>query len=198
MCDGNSIETVFNTKEFKIGENTEQQTETFIDIAIYHHTNQKRETVDHKSITSFFSLSISGSVYDTSDGDNSECRLFEEDSISCGQIILSPENFLFDESDYTVSQITKLKEVWNEWHLNDLQPNCCHQIAFPIDDNDWSIKQARETAKCPNGYKYGSAWLVKPLPVKIINFILKFVPKDSIKTDRLEEDHKLKSKLRRY
>jgi len=49
---------------------------------------------------------------------------------------------------------SNLRGVWSRWHLNDLRPGCEHQGP-----------DAQLGDTCPEGYGYGTAWLVNPLTV---------------------------------
>lgn len=92
--------------------------------------------------------------------------------------------------------LQRLVEIWRYWHLNGLRAGCAHQMAEkwnerPIDptkptnvygnfaghSSSWNMlvwvspKEHPEGLlgkPCPTcGYKYGTAWLVDPLPVEI-------------------------------
>jgi hypothetical protein len=67
---------------------------------------------------------------------------------------------------FTLKDIAKINQIWEKWHLNNLQSHCAHQ--------DMAIKWDK-VDPCPlNGYKAGSAWLLNELPQEIINEIQSF------------------------
>lgn len=66
------------------------------------------------------------------------------------------------------NDLASLLAIWERWHLNDLQAGCVHQDHVPHNVADWTASAAAESAKCPNGYRYGSAWLVTPLPADVV------------------------------
>jgi len=55
--------------------------------------------------------------------------------------------------------VQAILNLWNDWHLNDLNAGCRHQ-----QEAGWTgFDKVNE--KCGDcGYAYGSAWLVRPLP----------------------------------
>ena len=68
-------------------------------------------------------------------------------------------------------QLKEICDIWRNWHLNDMQPNCIHQTSFNC--NEYFEKRAKiETKKCPKNYHYGSKWLIKELPKEIENKII--------------------------
>lgn len=46
----------------------------------------------------------------------------------CGQIIMNDWDFVTYAEGWSASIVEKFREVWNEWHLNDMTPNCEHQV----------------------------------------------------------------------
>jgi len=109
-----------------------------------------KETIDHKEISKYYTLSISG--YSKNFG---------------GQIYDELKNL----NGINKSYIETITKVWKEWHLNDMQPNCIHQKAFNCNKGDFTKQAEIETKKCPKGYKYGSKWLIKELPTEVIKQI---------------------------
>ncbi len=59
-----------------------------------------------------------------------------------------------------------LLDIWERWHLNDMNAECEHQRAR---GETW---ETNPLAICPDcGYKLGSAWQYEPLPDSVVNFI---------------------------
>jgi len=79
--------------------------------------------------------------------------------------------------------------LWNEWHLNDMQPNCIHQDSFNCNVLDlfnrnvldFDSRAMKETLKCPVKYAYGSSWLVKEVPQAIIDRLTELFSKGDAK-----------------
>lgn len=63
----------------------------------------------------------------------------------------------------------KIMGLWQRNHLNDLQAGCIHQRML-----QWDNRYISE--KCPYcGYKYGTAWLYKPIPFRDLYAIKKLL-----------------------
>lgn len=111
-----------------------------------------RETTTHKHVKSYRTLSLSGSY--NGGGGQIVDRLKELDTVSI------PEQDLKD-----------LIEIWERWHLNDLKAGCEHQEPIPVssDHPEYVHYKWLNSKRCPNGYKWGSAWLVEELPQEVID-----------------------------
>jgi hypothetical protein len=69
----------------------------------------------------------------------------------------------YDELLKEFPSSARLVELWKEWHLNDLQAGCEHQRAL-----GWT-SEVHLSEPCPTcGYKYGTAWLFKAVPVDVL------------------------------
>lgn len=105
---------------------------------------------------------------------------------SCGQIYkpLSEYDKPKLKTGWTIAKYNKLIKIWEEWHLNDLQPACKHQreLIPAIEnkkgkdffsannlDNIWKVKGFRKCSIC--NYKYGSQWKRKEVPNKVLNWL---------------------------
>jgi hypothetical protein len=71
---------------------------------------------------------------------------------------------------FTMQQVHELAALAKEWHLNDMHAGCDHQTVVyetgPFGRRQPSLKL---TAPCPHaGYRYGHSWLLKPVPVEVI------------------------------
>jgi hypothetical protein len=125
----------------------------------------------------------------------------------CGQIIMEFKEY--DHRGYssilditpaplwTHAMIKKFFDIWDKWHLNDMQAGCKHQRDLgwntelidpdkpPYQDNMkmWlSVEKGGYlSAPCPVcGYKYGTAWLKEDVPHNVINWL--FALPDTDKT----------------
>ena len=120
--------------------------------------NNQREatTINHKKVFGYQTLSICGEVV--------EYR--KQNASNFGQISDRLSEITQPSKGFTLKDIATIKEIWEKWHLNDLQSHCAHQ--------DKAIKWD-QVDPCPlNGYKAGSAWLLSELPQEIINEIQSF------------------------
>lgn len=108
---------------------------------------------------------VNGSAYNTVDHDPAPMAALRlsiqgeawrprarRDPDMCGQIV-----------DLVRMINPELADLWDAWHLNDMNAACAH-MTLPEDKS----YDARMHITCPvTGYKYGSAWLYKPLPADI-------------------------------
>ena len=46
----------------------------------------------------------------------------------CGQIDMHEWRIVSYAHGWDKESVTKLREIWGEWHLNDMTPNCPHQV----------------------------------------------------------------------
>lgn len=75
----------------------------------------------------------------------------------------------------------ELADLWDRWHLNDLQPGCSHQEhAMRLDPSirpTWINKYRGSTGLvlgscCPEcGYRYGTAWNCESVPESVLDRI---------------------------
>jgi hypothetical protein len=71
--------------------------------------------------------------------------------------------------DITREDVTALADIGDRWHLNDLSAGCVHQEVVWEDGRYGRQPSLTATEPCPEtGYRYGSAWLVEPLPEDVI------------------------------
>jgi hypothetical protein len=115
--------------------------------------NNEREatTINHQKVLGYQTLSICGEVV--------EYR--KQNASNFGQIRDRLSEITQPSKGFTLKDIARINEIWEKWHLNDLQSHCSHQ--------DKAIKWD-QVNPCPlNGYKAGSAWLLNELPLEIIN-----------------------------
>jgi hypothetical protein len=117
--------------------------------------NNEREatTINHQKVFSYQTLSICGEVI--------EYR--KQNANNFGQICERLSEITQPAKGFTLKDIAKIKEIWERWHLNDLQSHCAHQ--------DKAIKWDQVDPCFLTGYKAGSAWLLNELPQEIINEI---------------------------
>jgi hypothetical protein len=143
-------------------------------------------TVDLRPVGVYTEFAMTGAVWN-------ERRT---DAVCCGQNV---EEFaaLFPGN----GPLQRLAEVWRRWHLNGMRPGCSHQAAErwadrPLDPSKptsahvphpgggsgWNMlvwvprrdhPEGLLSEPCPScGHKYGSGWLVDPLPDEVEREIL--------------------------
>ena len=120
-------------------------------------TEYECETVDHQKTHAHNELSISVWV----GGDSANAY--------GGQAVEVLDDLRY--SSLTPSEVQQLRDIWERWHLNNLKAGCIHQGDVDTHSKDWEKLSEVETSKCPEGYRYGSAWLVEPLPYSVVKFI---------------------------
>lgn len=137
------------TREFKLGTLTDGG-RVLVDARL-EAVERPARAITHERLDSYVKFAISGGVYY---GRGMECG---------GQIqdILKIANWAKGTDRARVRRVLAL---WERWHLNDMRPGCVHQIVGPYSE----AYAAEQTANCPQGYKYGSAWLVEPLPADVL------------------------------
>lgn len=135
-------------------------------------------------------LSITGSYGTDRHGGAGQCRDIFDD-----------ETFKLAEG-WSEDDITRLREVWKEWHLNNMSAGCEHQRAAgwatrPIDPDkpldtygkhfdgqrtaSWNMLAWIRPDEHPHGlltkpceecgYRYGSAWLHRPIPAGVLAYV---------------------------
>jgi hypothetical protein len=113
------------------------------------------QTTDHREIVEFNEVSIVG------------CTTKNGWYQSFGQIVGVLDELLPGEFEHT----EELRQVWRDCHLNGIHAACIHQdhnahVAAPNKWRKWDEVEAEQNPKCPEGYRYGSRWLVKELTEK--------------------------------
>lgn len=170
-------ETIIYQKRTKIGWDKQIKAPVWVEIEIkevdlrkvkiydrkgkYLHEGRDKQTIKHGRVDRYKTVSISGNCGGNCPG------------AYAGQIY----NELYsDDIDLSITedQLSELKFIWKTYHLNDLKAGCEHQNAISTNENNWKEKADKETAKCPQGYKYGSEWLIRIIPDDTILSIKKF------------------------
>lgn len=158
---------IFSRESVEIGKDKDGY-KLLIDIEIKE-PQEEIITIDHKIIkkphysfpmvAGVHTLSISGGAW------NGRKKDFEY----YGQIYdeLIPSNIKSYTNGWNSRKVMDLVAIWKRWHLNDLQAGCIHQTDFSVNTEDWQKRADEETLNCPDGYKYGSAWLIEPLPADV-------------------------------
>lgn len=116
-------------------------------------------------------LSISGTI-----GENKYGYAY-----TCGQIYdtIDPrkvENTIEYTSDWNKDYLVGLINIWQKYHLNDLNANCEHQDYMEWNYHTQSNRETYKGERCPIcGYSIGSKWLHRDIPESALEF-LRFLP----------------------
>lgn len=122
------------------------------------------QTVEHETVSRPLTVAFQGVVIRKGGRYGREA-----DWEAFGQIDRSYlRSIIADQFGWSVEDVRKLADIWDEWHLNTMQAGCVHQ---PAESIVYRIGQSRRevdlkaTPACPEtGYRWGSAWLTRPLP----------------------------------
>lgn len=104
-----------------------------------------------------------------------------------GQIVHSPWNFQQYAEGYSAETVQQLRDIWENWHLNDMQAGSPAQTAYlkahpvPRSADHYTATVHALTAAglnpapdyIHNGkpYQYGSAWLFKEVPADVVQWL---------------------------
>jgi hypothetical protein len=106
---------------------------------------------------------------------------------SCGQCDEGLEKISVFHKGWSKEKAGKLRQVWNDWHLNHMRPGCVHQAEWDtskmLEMPDGKEKEAGWVTidehpegllckPCPVcGYKYGSAWNKEEVPDGVLDWL---------------------------
>lgn len=110
----------------------------------------KATTINHQQVEGYKTLSISGEVV--------EYR--KRNASQFGQMVYRLSEITKPANGLTLAGVARIQQIWEEWHLNDLQSHCVHQ--------DKAIKWDQVAPCLETAYKAGTAWLLKELPAEVI------------------------------
>jgi hypothetical protein len=123
---------------------------------------------DELSITGVVGPSVGGNAYGGSgqiDMEFDHRDKSQNDSRTPSESLIKPADINFARG-WNASKLYDLLDIWHNWHLNDMRPECEHQRAL-----GWTWV-THPSAKCPTcGYKLGSAWLHEDLPADVVKFL---------------------------
>lgn len=160
----NDTKTLYNKKLYVGVKNTGKK--MYIDLTIRQEAETRTaQTTTLKPITAYKTLSMCGTG-----GQNRE----ETADINS-----------YKELFITAADLNTIIQIWDKWHLNDMNAGTEKQTAFI---KEWEKDHKYDyTAVCEalkeagiyedNGYKYGHAWLVKLLPEEVITEVISIFEK---------------------
>lgn len=147
-------------------------------------TPHEQETIHHELINSYEELSISGYVTER------PLKGGRWRTVSAGQVHEELRHLTEFAPGWDAAKVRTLLAVWEEWHLNGMQGACAHMTPAPIGStvlgveivrykgrNDQSVTlehfDVNKNLYCSldGGYKYGSAWLVRPLDPQVVAWV---------------------------
>lgn len=133
--------------------------------------NENRESlnVKHERLTNYTKVSFRGTLVSKYGS-----LIYDRGVRSFGQNEREMLNIVEPAKGYSLEGIKEIYDLWQKYHLNDLQSHCEHQ--------DKALKWD-EVAPCPvTGYKAGSNWLVREITAEELNKIV-----EKVTTKELEE-----------
>jgi hypothetical protein len=114
-------------------------------------------TTEHGTVSDPLELSVQASQYGPYD--------HKDNPSASGQARESLSEITEPAPGWTLEEIAELRSLWERWHLNAMRAACAH---MPTDARErWD---RREVVVCDtgSGYKYGTSWLVEPLPAEVV------------------------------
>lgn len=122
------------------------------------------ETVNHEKVTEPYEFACTTSVW----------RPDGKDIVAGGAttepLLEAAEHATSWCPGFNAATALELAALGNIWHLNAMQAACAHQEVVWEDSKYGRRPSLDDTPRCPQtGYKYGSAWLVKPLPADFMD-----------------------------
>lgn len=107
-------------------------------------------TVDHGAVSSYHALYVCWAVVTPS-----ACSALHQPDPA----VVAGARPVLADPDWAA-----LRHLWERWHAESLSPGCSHQVP-----PTGSVRaQLAATPDCPeDGYRFGSGWLVRPMPEDI-------------------------------
>lgn len=117
-------------------------------------------TVEHEQVERVEEFAASGSVWRRRN--SNDCHM-------AGQMLdVLMEPSMRPMGSWTFTDLMSLWALWKRWHLNTMKAGCAHQQVRWEYTLGYERPDLANTPACPiSGYKYGSGWLVEPLPMRV-------------------------------
>jgi hypothetical protein len=130
----------------------------YVVVEVELRTNQgEYVTTEHGMITDPLELSVQASQYAPYDR--------KDNPSSSGQAREALAEVTEPAPGWTLEEIAELRAIWERWHLNTMRAACAH---MPADARArWDRREA-VVCDAGSGYKYGTSWLVEPIPAKVV------------------------------
>jgi hypothetical protein len=92
---------------------------------------------------------------------------------------------------WTAADLKRLCDIWDRWHLNGMSAGCVHQTEIVYEDSPYGrrvdLDATTAANDCPQGYRYGSAWLFDALPADVLDDVRRFQRRLGVVGYRLED-----------
>lgn len=121
------------------------------------------QTIDHQEIADPETLSLTSAVFKGK-------KNISRNHITSGATLAHLGRIAKPAPGYTLAEARELYRIGKRWHLNTMSAACAH-----MDMKAPEVAGIKDSGKlldmgitCPEtGYKWGTAWLVEPLPADI-------------------------------
>lgn len=124
-------------------------------------SDRPQETVDHVEVAEYDEFAASGLVVER----------YRRDATRAGQILDALLDVTRPQAPLAVADVRSLHAIWSEWHLNGTTAGCSHQTVIVYEESSHGpridLDGTTAANDCPVGYRYGSAWLLRPLPADV-------------------------------
>ncbi len=129
--------------------------------------NETYHTIEHEQVTRPWGLSITTAVWNP-----------RGDDTLAGGATAAPLREVAahgrPREEWADGTLPYLASIHDRWHLNAMKAACAHQEVVYERGPAGRRPSLTETRPCPvTGYRYGSAWLVEPLPRLIVDDLLR-------------------------
>jgi len=151
-------------KNILVGKNVEDE-KFFLNFS-YEQENRETLNIKHERINNYTKISFSGTLVSKYGS-----AVHDRGIRSFGQNMRELLRITHPAKGYTLASIKEIYDLWERYHLNDLNSHCEHQ--------DKAVKWD-EVAPCPvTGYKAGSNWLVQEITREELDSIFSKVVKQN-------------------
>lgn len=118
------------------------------------------QTVDHSEIIDPWCLSLTSAIF-------TGRKNISRNHVASGATLEHLGEIVTAAPGYNLAEVRELHAIGTEWHLNTVYPGCVH-MEVPEGTNVGELLDMGIT--CPeSGYRWGHAWLTRPLPDGIRN-----------------------------
>jgi hypothetical protein len=123
------------------------------------------ETVEHEQVTRPLGMSVTTDVW-RPDGQDIVTGGATREPLREVAAHGTPSRF------WDADKLYRMAALGDRWHLNDMQAACLHQTVV-YEEEPYHRPSLDLTLPCPvTGYRYGTGWLVNPLPQILLTNLL--------------------------
>lgn len=143
---------------------------------LQHEIKENVQTVTHEKVSGVI-LRFSASGHTVS----KFARHSSENWIGGGQMMDELLEITDPAPGWTLAEIKAFHRLWKNWHLNDMNGGCQH-VPDPLyrknDRYGYQEVDLENTPACPKtGYRWGHAWLYRPIPAVVVDEIQTLIRK---------------------